>query len=147
MLHNLGGSGGVSANDKLCKLLFSLATCKENGAARVTAIVPCLAYARKDRQTKAHDPVTTRYVAQLFEAMGTNRIVTLDVHNFAAFQNAFRCETIHLDTRRRRSQSVVKAASISARQRKALPTPSADAAAQMGVVRLSTSLGDDNRLR
>ncbi|WP_292240635.1 ribose-phosphate pyrophosphokinase [Mesorhizobium sp.] len=100
VLHSLGGSGGVSANDKLCKLLFFLATCKENGAARVTAVVPYLAYARKDRQTKARDPVTTRYVAQLFEAMGTNRIVTLDVHNFAAFQNAFRCVSVHLDTRK-----------------------------------------------
>ena len=40
------------------------------GAARVTAVVPYLAYARKDRRTAARDPVTTRYVAALFEAMG-----------------------------------------------------------------------------
>ncbi|MDP3895288.1 MAG: ribose-phosphate pyrophosphokinase [Mesorhizobium sp.] len=99
VLHSLGGGAGASVNDRLCKLLFFLATCRENGAARVTAIVPYLAYARKDRQTKTRDPVTTRYVAQLFEAVGTDRIVTLDVHNFAAFQNAFRCESIHLDTR------------------------------------------------
>lgn len=99
VLHSLGSAGGASVNDRLCKLLFFLATCRENGAARVTAIVPYLAYARKDRQTKMRDPVTTRYVAQLFEAVGTDRIVTLDVHNFAAFQNAFRCESIHLDTR------------------------------------------------
>ncbi|TIS55832.1 MAG: ribose-phosphate pyrophosphokinase [Mesorhizobium sp.] len=100
VLHSLAGSAGASANDKLCKLLFFLATCRENGANRVTAVVPYLAYARKDRQTKARDPVTMRYVAQLFEAVGTDRIVTLDVHNFAAFQNAFRCESIHLDTRK-----------------------------------------------
>lgn len=99
VLHSLAG-GGASANDRLCKLLFFLATCRESGAARVTAVVPYLAYQRKDRQTKARDPVTTRYVAQLFEAVGTDRIVTLDVHNFAAFQNAFRCESVHLDTRR-----------------------------------------------
>lgn len=100
VLQSLAGGGGASVNDKLCKLLFFLATCRENGAARVTAVVPYLAYARKERQTKARDPVTTRYVAQLFEAVGTSRIVTLDVHNFAAFQNAFRCESVHLDTRR-----------------------------------------------
>ncbi|GLS34489.1 ribose-phosphate pyrophosphokinase [Mesorhizobium tianshanense] len=100
VLHSLAGSGGASANDRLCKLLFFLATCRENGAAQTTAVVPYLAYARKDRQTKARDPVTTRYVAQLFEAMGTDRVVTLDVHNFAAFQNAFRCESVHLDTRK-----------------------------------------------
>ncbi len=100
VMQSLAGGGGASVNDKLCKLLFFLATCRENGAAQVTAVVPYLAYARKERQTKARDPVTTRYVAQLFEAVGTKRIVTLDVHNFAAFQNAFRCESIHLDTRR-----------------------------------------------
>ncbi|CAN7580314.1 ribose-phosphate diphosphokinase [Mesorhizobium amorphae] len=100
VLHSLAGDGGASTNDRLCKLLFFLATCKENGAAQLTAVVPYLAYARKDRQTKARDPVSTRYVAQLFEAMGTDRIMTLDVHNLAAFQNAFRCESIHLDTRK-----------------------------------------------
>lgn len=100
VLHSLAGESGSSANDRLCKLLFFLATCRENGAKRVTAVVPYLAYARKDRQTKARDPVTTHYVAQLFEAVGTDRIVTLDVHNFAAFQNAFRCESVHLDARK-----------------------------------------------
>ncbi|RTM11085.1 MAG: ribose-phosphate pyrophosphokinase [Hyphomicrobiales bacterium] len=97
VLHSLAGEQGVSANDKLLKLLFFIATCRENGAARVTAIAPYLSYARKDRQTKARDPVNTRYVAQLFEAVGTDCLVTLDVHNFAAFQNAFRCRTLHLD--------------------------------------------------
>jgi ribose-phosphate pyrophosphokinase len=100
ILHSLAGSGSASPNDHLCKLLFFIAACKENGAARVTALVPYLAYARKDRQTKARDPVTTRYVAQLFETVGTDCVVTLEVHNLAAFQNAFRCRTVHLDTHR-----------------------------------------------
>lgn len=99
-INSLNGAGGISANDKLCKLLFFIAVCKENGARTVTAITPYLAYSRKDRQTKSRDPVTTRYVAQLFEAVGADRVITVDVHNLAAFQNAFRCETIHLDTRR-----------------------------------------------
>lgn len=100
VVQSLHGGPEQSPNDKLCRLLFFLATMKENGADRVTAIIPYLAYARKDRQTKSRDPVTTRYVAQLLEATGTNRVVTLDVHNIVAFQNAFRCETVHLDTRR-----------------------------------------------
>ena len=57
-------------------------------------MTPYLCYARKDRRTKARDPVTTRYLAQMFESVGTDRIVTLDVHNPAAFENAFRCPTI-----------------------------------------------------
>lgn len=94
--HNLYGEPGASANDKLCRLLFFCATLKQNGAARVTAIAPYLAYARKDRQTKPRDPVTSRYVAQLFEAVGVDRIVVLDVHNLAALQNAFRIEAVSL---------------------------------------------------
>ncbi|MBY5344426.1 ribose-phosphate pyrophosphokinase [Rhizobium leguminosarum bv. viciae] len=96
IIQSLGGDQTVSANDKLCKLLFFAAACRENGAAQVSTIVPYLAYARKDRQTKARDPVTLKYVAQLFEAMGVARVVTVDVHNVAAFQNAFRCATINL---------------------------------------------------
>jgi ribose-phosphate pyrophosphokinase len=89
-----------SPHDKLCRLLMFIATLKEHGAARVTAVVPYLAYARKDRQTKAFDPLSSRYVAQLFEAVGTAQIIVLEAHNVAAFQNAFRCVKLHLDVHR-----------------------------------------------
>ena len=75
------GDESQSGADKLCRLLFFIGTLKDAGAARVTAVVPYLCYARKDRQTKPRDPVTTRYVAQLFEAVGTDRVIVLDVHN------------------------------------------------------------------
>ena len=99
IIQSLHAGPEASANDKLCKLLFFISTLKENGAARVTALVPYLAYARKDRQTKSRDPVTTQYMARLFEAAGVDCVVTLDVHNIVAFQNAFRCRSVHLDTR------------------------------------------------
>ena len=85
-----------SANDKLCRLLFFIGALKDAGAARVTAVTPYLAYARKDRRTKPNDPVTTRYIAGLFESVGTDCVVTLEVHNPAAFENAFRCRTVTL---------------------------------------------------
>ena len=100
VLANLAGDARQSANDRLCKLLFFIATLKDAGASQATAVVPYLSYGRKDRQTKARDPVTTRYIAQLFEAMGTDRLIALEVHNLAAFQNAFRCDTDHLDANR-----------------------------------------------
>jgi ribose-phosphate pyrophosphokinase len=85
-----------SANDKLCRLLFFIGTLKDAGALRVTALIPYLCYARKDRRTKPNDPVTTRYIGTMFEALGADRVVTLEVHNPAAFENAFRCRTIAL---------------------------------------------------
>lgn len=99
VVQSLHGGPEQSVNDKLCRLLFFLATVRDHGAARVTAVVPYLAYARKDRRTKTRDPVTSRYIALLFEAVGIDCIMTLEVHNVVAFQNAFRCATIHLDTR------------------------------------------------
>ena len=79
VVQSLHGGPDFSPNDKLCRLLFFLATAREHGARRVFAVVPYLAYARKDRQTKTRDPVTTRYMAQLIEAVGVDAIVTLDV--------------------------------------------------------------------
>lgn len=99
VIHSLHSDADQSANDKLCRLLFFIGTLKDASAARVTAVVPYLCYARKDRRTQPRDPVTTRYVAALVEAVGADRVVTLDVHNLAAFQNAFRCPTDHLEAK------------------------------------------------
>ena len=96
VIHSLHGDPSASANDKLCRLLFFIGALKDAGAARVTAVAPYLCYARKDRRTKPNDPVTTRYVAGLFEAVGTDALVTLEVHNPAAFENAFRRRTVTL---------------------------------------------------
>src|SRR3974377_17410 len=96
VLQSLHAGPEQSANDKLCQLLFFIGALKDAGAARVTAFVPYLCSARKDRRTNPTDPVTTRYVASMFEAIGTDAIVTLDVHNPAAFENAFRHPTVAL---------------------------------------------------
>jgi len=99
VLHSLHGAPGASANDKLVRLLFFIGALKDAGADRVTAVMPYLAYARKDRRSKPRDPVNSRYLAQLFEAIGTDRVLTLDVHNLAAYQNAFRIPAEHLEAR------------------------------------------------
>jgi len=99
VIQSLYGEPNASVNDKLCRLLFFIGALKDAAAGQVTALTPYLCYARKDRKTKSRDPVTTRYMAYLFEAMGCDRIVTLDVHNLAAFQNAFRCPSEHLEVK------------------------------------------------
>jgi ribose-phosphate pyrophosphokinase len=97
VVHSLHGDFEQSTNDKLCRLLFFLGALRDASAGRITAVVPFLCYSRKERKTKPRDPVTTRYVAALFEAVGVDRVVTIEVHNLAAFQNAFRCRTEHLE--------------------------------------------------
>jgi ribose-phosphate pyrophosphokinase len=97
VLHSLRGDASGSANDRLCRLMLLTGALRDAGAGRVTLCLPYLAYARKDRRTKARDPLALRYVAQALEAVGADRVVTLDVHNLAAFENAFRCPTVHLE--------------------------------------------------
>jgi len=100
VIQSLHGDPKASAHDKLCHLAFFLGALRESGASRLTAAIPYLCYARKDRRTKPRDPVTSRYVATILEAMGVDRVIGLDVHNVAAFENAFRCETVHLEMRK-----------------------------------------------
>jgi len=97
VVQSLCGEEHASANDKLCRLLFFVGALEDAGARRVTAVVPYFAYARKDRRTKPQDPVTTRYLAAMFEAAGVDCVVALDIHNEAAFDNAFRCQSVRIE--------------------------------------------------
>jgi ribose-phosphate pyrophosphokinase len=90
VIQSLHAGPDQTASEKLIRLLFFAGALKQSGAANVTALVPFLAYARKDRRTKSRDPVATRLTAQLVEAAGIDHIVTLETHNLMAFENAFR---------------------------------------------------------
>lgn len=96
VLHALHGDDRFSPQDKLCALLFMIGALREHGARRVTAVVPYLAYARKDRLTKPWDPLSLRYVAQLLESIGLDQLLVLEAHNPDALQNACRCSVSHL---------------------------------------------------
>ena len=73
VVQSLFGDAVGSANDRLCQLLFFINALKDGGARSVTACVPYLAYARQDRRVAPGDPLTARYVAQLFEAVRVDR--------------------------------------------------------------------------
>jgi ribose-phosphate pyrophosphokinase len=97
VVQSLYGDAEHSVDDKLVRLLLFVGALRDASAARVTVVAPYLAYSRKDQKSKVRDPVTTRYVATFFEAAGADCMVTMDVHNLAAFQNAYRCRTEHLE--------------------------------------------------
>jgi ribose-phosphate pyrophosphokinase len=93
----LHGEAGATGDQKLVRLLFACAALRDAGADRITAVVPYLCYARKDRRTKPRDPVSTRTVARLIEAVDVDRVAVLDVHNLQAYENAFRVPAEHLE--------------------------------------------------
>lgn len=100
VIHSLYSDAAQSVNDKLCRLLFFIGALKDASAKKVTVVVPYLCYARKDRRTKPRDPVTTRYIARLFEISGTDSIVTMDVHNLQAYQNSFTIPAENLEAKK-----------------------------------------------
>jgi ribose-phosphate pyrophosphokinase len=99
VIHSLYGDGDFSAGEKLASLAFFIGSLKDASASRITVVCPYLAYARQDRKTESRAPIGTKYVAQILEAMGVNRLLTMDVHNLAAFQNAFRIPTDNLEAK------------------------------------------------
>ena len=100
VVHSLYGDPQQSVNDKLVRLLLLLGALRDASAGRITAVIPYLCYARKDRRSKPRDPVSTRYVAGLLESVGADAVITLDVHNLAAYENAFRIRAEHLEARK-----------------------------------------------
>jgi ribose-phosphate pyrophosphokinase len=96
VVESLAGDQVVPTAERLVRLLFLLSGLKDAGATQRVALVPYLAYARKERRTQLRDPVNTRYVAQLLETAGLDRLIALDVHNPAALDNSFRIPVDHL---------------------------------------------------
>ncbi|ELR21006.1 phosphoribosylpyrophosphate synthetase [Acanthamoeba castellanii str. Neff] len=55
-------------------------TIKLSSAKRITAVIPYYGYGRQDRKTRPRVPISASAVAQLIEAMGADRVVTVDLH-------------------------------------------------------------------
>ncbi|MBR4861788.1 MAG: ribose-phosphate diphosphokinase [Firmicutes bacterium] len=67
-------------NDNLMELLIMIDAMKRASAGRINAVIPYYGYARQDRKAKARDPITAKLVANLIEAAGADRVLTMDLH-------------------------------------------------------------------
>ncbi len=67
-------------NDNLLELLIMIDAFKRSSAARITAVIPYYGYARQDRKDKPRVPISSKLVADLLTAAGTDRILTMDLH-------------------------------------------------------------------
>lgn len=67
-------------NDHLVELLAFADAARRAAAERIVAVVPYFAYARADKRHGRREPVTARMVADLFQAVGIDHVVTVDLH-------------------------------------------------------------------
>lgn len=67
-------------SDNIMELLIMAQTLKLDSAARITAVIPYLAYARSDKKDQPRVPITARLLADLLEVAGVDRYITMDLH-------------------------------------------------------------------
>jgi ribose-phosphate pyrophosphokinase len=67
-------------NNNLMELLILIDALKRASADRITAVIPYYGYARQDRKDRPRVPITAKLVADLLTAVGTNRVLTMDLH-------------------------------------------------------------------
>lgn len=73
-------STSAPVNDNLMELLIMIDALKRASAGRINAVMPFYGYARQDRKSKSREPITAKLVANLIEAAGADRVITMDLH-------------------------------------------------------------------
>ncbi|PJB11903.1 MAG: ribose-phosphate pyrophosphokinase [Flavobacteriales bacterium CG_4_9_14_3_um_filter_40_17] len=67
-------------SDNLMEMLLMIDAAKRASARHITAVMPYFGWARQDRKDKPRVPIAAKMVANLLQAAGATRIITMDLH-------------------------------------------------------------------
>jgi ribose-phosphate pyrophosphokinase len=76
-----GSTEEHSVNDMIMEQLIMIDAARRASAKRITAVIPNYGYARQDRKAENREPITAKVVANMFAAVGTNRLMSVDLHS------------------------------------------------------------------
>ena len=74
-------TGSYDANFHSMELFLMIDAFKRASAERITAVIPYYCYARQDWKDRPRVPISARLVADLLEAAGADRVLTMDLHS------------------------------------------------------------------
>src|SRR5215208_4425191 len=70
----------MTPNDALMELLTMIDAAQGASAHRIIAVMPWYGYARQDKKSAPREPISARIVAKTLEAVGVDRVLTMDLH-------------------------------------------------------------------
>ena len=68
-------------SENIIELALMIDAAVRASADTVTVVIPYFGYGRQDRKDQPRVPISSRVIVDILTAMGTNRIITLDLHS------------------------------------------------------------------
>jgi ribose-phosphate pyrophosphokinase len=88
-------STSAPVNDSLMELLIMIDAAKLASAHRINAVIPWYGYSRQDKKSAPREPITAKLVAEILQAAGVDRVLTMDLHA-GQVQGFFRVPVDHM---------------------------------------------------